>query len=505
MKFNLAKIANRKTANYEGAPAYTLSPEMELYAAVVTASLSDQFYEKESDRLKRIRSLIAKSKPELVAKMAVYTREKMYLRSVPVMMLVEMAKHTKGTDLVSKTVGRVVQRADEISEVLAYYALSNGRKEQKQLNKLSKQVQKGLGIAFNKFDEYQFAKYNRDGAVKLRDALFLVHPKAKDEEQQVVFNKIAKDELAVPYTWETELSALGQQSFDSEKAKKLAVKAKWEELVDSKKLGYMAMLRNVRNMLEANIDASRMVAVCTQLANEEAVKKSKQLPFRFLATYRELKQVQSGYVPMVLDALESALKISVSNLRGFEAETKIVIACDVSGSMQKAISPKSKVLYYDISLLLGMMLQSKCKNVVTGMFGDRWKTIQMPTQNILANVDEFYRREGEVGYSTNGYLVLEDLIQKRYVADKVMMFTDCQMWNSKGTIVSMSDKWNAYKKIAPDAKLYLFDLAGYGQSPLDIKEKDVYLIAGWSDKIFDVLNALEEGKSAMSEIKKIVI
>ncbi len=509
MKFNVPNIFNNKTTNYEGAVAYKMSTEMELYSAVVTASLNDQFYEKESDRLKRIQSLIAKSNPEIVAKMAIYTREKMYLRSVPMVMAVEMAKHASGNGLVAKTVERVVQRADEISEVLAYYAMANGRKEQKQLNKLSKQVQKGLAASFNKFDEYQFAKYNRDGAVKLKDALFLVHPKAKDEAQQVLFNKIVKDELTVPYTWETELSALGQQTFESEKAKKLAVKAKWEELIDSKKLGYMAMLRNMRNMLEAEIDAEHVVKVCTQLASEEAVKKSKQLPFRFLAAYRELKQINSGFVPMILDALEEALKASVANMRGFGVDTKVVIACDVSSSMQKPVSPRSKVLYYDISLLMGMMLQYKCKNVLSGMFGDRWKVVQMPTRNILANVDAFYKREGEVGYSTNGYLVLDYLIKAGYVADKVMMFTDVQMYDSVSgnTLIgnTVAAKWKAYKKIAPNAKLYLFDLAGLGKLPLEIKDNDVYLIAGWSDKIFDVLNALDEGGNAMTEIEKIVI
>ncbi|MBY0425548.1 MAG: TROVE domain-containing protein, partial [Cytophagales bacterium] len=142
-------------------------------------------------------------------------------------------------------------------------------------------------------------------------------------------------------------------------------------------------------------------------------------------------------------------------------------------------------------------------------FGDTWKVISMPSKNILSNVDEFYKREGEVGYSTNGYLVLDYLIQNKYIADKVMMFTDVQLWDSvsMNSLIgnTISAKWKLYKKIAPNSKLYLFDLAGYGQMPLETKENDVYLIAGWSDKIFDVLQALEEGGSAMTEIEKVVI
>lgn len=101
-----------------------------------------------------------------------------------------------------------MNRADEITELLACYELLNEREGTKKLNRLSKQLQKGLALAFNRFDEYQFAKYNRNTGVKLRDALFLVHPKAKDEGQQALFDKIVQNTLQTPYTWETELSAL---------------------------------------------------------------------------------------------------------------------------------------------------------------------------------------------------------------------------------------------------------------------------------------------------------
>jgi 60 kDa SS-A/Ro ribonucleoprotein len=400
-----------------------------------------------------------------------------------------------------------VKRADEITELLAYYALANERTDVKKLNKLSKQIQKGLAEKFNQFDEYQFAKYNRAAEVKLKDALFLVHPKPKDENQQVLFNKIVADVLAIPYTWETELSALGQTKFESIKHKNEAFKLKWEELVDSGKLGYMALLRNLRNILEAEVSGEHIEKVCAFLTNEKAVENSKQLPFRFLSAYRELKLIDNGMTAFILNAIEDALIVSVKNLKGFDINTKVVIACDVSGSMQKNISAKSKIMYYDIGLLLGMLMKHKCKNVVTGMFGDTWKTINLPSKNILQNVDEFYKREGEVGYATNGYKVIEDLVRSRKVVDKIFMFTDCQMWNSNVINQMMGNSlqqaWKQYKIIAPNAKLYLFDLAGLGNTPLDCKENDVHLIAGWSDKIFDVLNAIENGSNAIQEIENI--
>ncbi|MCJ8153689.1 TROVE domain-containing protein [Chryseobacterium sp. SSA4.19] len=505
MKFNFLKKENKVVTNYEGAKAYTMTAAEELYSAVVTTGLSNTSYEKGNDRLARIQSLIQKNDPEFVAKLAVYARNDMYLRSIPLVLTTELAKQTSGTDLVSKTVDGVIQRADEITELLAYYQLANERTGIKKLNRLSKQIQKGLVKSFNKFDEYQFAKYNRKAEVTLKDALFLVHPKAKDENQQAIFNKIVNGSLETPYTWEVELSVLGQTKFTDETERKSAFRNKWEELIFSNKLGYMATLRNLRNILEARVSSDAIEKVCSYLSNEKAVRNSKQLPFRFLSAYRELKTIDSPYMPSVLEALEDAVALSAQNIKGFGFGTSVVIAADVSGSMQKPVSPKSKVLLYDIGLLMSMILQSQCKNVITGIFGDRWKRVPMPKNGILRNVDGFYKREGEAGYATNGHLVLEDLINKQQIVDKIMLFTDTQMWDTGGFTNAFANSWNRYKKISPNAKLYIFDLAGYGKQPLDIRKNDVYLIAGWSDKIFDVLNAWEDRKSAVEMINKVVL
>jgi 60 kDa SS-A/Ro ribonucleoprotein len=525
MKFN-SNTSNAPVAvNYEGAKSFTLDPAMQLYTAVVTWSLDDTFYEKNSDRLTRIRTLIAQNEPLFVARLAIYARHKMYMRSVPLVLLAELAKIHSGDDLIAKLTEKVVNRADEITELLACYQLLNERKGLKKLDRLSKQLQKGLSGAFNKFDEYQFAKYNRNSEIKLRDALFVVHPKPKSEAQQLLFNKIANNTLDTPFTWETELSALGQNVFENDQARAIAFRNKWEELIDSDKLGYMALLRNLRNLVEAGVSFQHVRKICETLSSPEKVSKAKQFPFRYLAAYRELlnagvkanasgisgklKALVSGdygFTGELLTALEKAAIQSAASFVGFDENTKVLLACDVSGSMQKPVSAKSKVQLFDIGLMLAMLLQSRCKNVRVGMFGDTWKTIHVSKNNVLANVQEFYRREGEVGYATNGFLVIKDLLDKGIVMDKVMLFTDCQLWNSTGSTDHIHSLWVQYKRtVSPQAKLYLFDLAGYGQAPLRIIQDDVYLLAGWSDKIFSVLDALENGKQSLDEINSMVI
>jgi 60 kDa SS-A/Ro ribonucleoprotein len=505
MRFNIFKKAINTVKNYEGAKAYSITPETELYSAVVTSGLSDLHYEKSDNRLKRIIELMNQCSADFIARLAIYTRNQMHLRSISMVLMVELAKRQHTNFSLSNVVPKVVQRADEITELLGYYQIANNRTGVKKLNKLSKQLQKGLGSSFNQFDEYQFAKYNRTAEITLKDALFLVHPKAKDEAQQIIFDKIATDTLAIPYTWETELSLLGQTKFASISEKELAVKMKWEELIDSNKLGYMALMRNLRNIIEANVSANHIDKVCNTLANEKAVLKSKQLPFRYLSAFRELSAIKSRFTAMILDALESAISISASNIKGFDIHTSIVIACDVSGSMQVAVSPKSKILLYDIGLVLGMIMKNRCKNVMAGMFGDTWKIINTGNKSILNNVQEFYKREGEVGYSTNGYKVIDDLVARKEVVDKVMLFTDVQMYDSSLVGNSLEKSWNNYKKMVPNAKLYVFDLAGHGKAPLSLKRNDVFLIAGWSDKIFDVLDAIEQGGNAISKINEIEI
>jgi len=327
MKFNQKAQGSNTITNYEGEKAYKLSPAMELYSAVVTSSLSDQFYEKNDEKVVRIRDLIAKNDPVFVAKLAVYARKQMNLRSVPLVLAVELAKIHAADQLVSTLISHIIERANEITEILAYYQMANAREGIKKLGKLSKQVQKGLAKAFNKFDEYQFAKYNRATEIKLRDALFLVHPKPKDEAQQAIFDKIVKGELQTPYTWEVELSVLGQKGFDK---KEEAFKAKWEELIDSEKLGYMAILRNLRNILQAEVSQTHINKVANYIANEKAVLNSKQLPFRFFSAYRELEMVISAQTSILLNALESALQISAANIKGFDENTNVLLACDVS-------------------------------------------------------------------------------------------------------------------------------------------------------------------------------
>ena len=159
MSYN--SMIRTRVVNHERAMAYGMSAEMELYSAVVTSLISDKYYEKNTKRMDRIATLVEQVDPLLVAQLAIYAREEMYLRSIPLFLIVQLARVHNGDNLVSRTIERVVKRVDDIMELLACYQMCNANEDAgKKLNRLSRQIQNGLKCAFNNFDEYQFAKYD---------------------------------------------------------------------------------------------------------------------------------------------------------------------------------------------------------------------------------------------------------------------------------------------------------------------------------------------------------
>jgi 60 kDa SS-A/Ro ribonucleoprotein len=589
-RFNAIAKDQTITVNHEGEKAWALSDEMALYTRVVTSIMQDQFYTPDfNDELNRIRALLKKVDPMFAAQLAVYAREEMYLRSIPLVIAIELAKIHNGDNLIRRLTNRVIGRADELTEIMSYYVAANGKRERdhiilngkekklsgllkKRIFKISKQMSKGIADAFHKFDEYQFKKYEAsDKEIKLRDVLFTTCPKPLNEKESELFRKIANCELNKAATWETASSEMGQKVAaeakkmdldETQKAdlKKSEAKKMWEAKIDATgkgELGYMALMRNLMNFLEYGVSTDHIVKVALRLADPKEVERSKQLPFRFVTAYRMISESYGVMAPIhtwgggrhhsyanrediielnklaipktmgkvsnpnasiLLEALEDAVKLASKNIPSFSYDTKVLIAADTSGSMQKPVSEKkdaqgrvvaqSKLLCYDVGLALSMMLQYKCKVVSSGMFGDSFLVVPMPKDQILRNVDEMRNLEGEVGYSTNGYLVIQYAIaaaKKGITYDKVFLFSDNQLWNSASDKAHIDTEWKKFLKVNPNAKLYIFDLSGYGTSPVDLKQNNVYMIAGWSEKIFDILKMIDEGGDALEKIKSIRI
>lgn len=305
---------------HEGAKAQHINAEQQLRRSVMSCMLWEaEFYEDGQTIATRIAEGVAKVAPEKVAAIAVEAREKMKLRHAPLLIVREMARLPMHKSLVADTLATVIQRADELAEFLAIY-WKDGKQP------LSKQVKTGLARAFTKFSAYDLAKYNRDGAVKLRDVLFLCHAKPKDSDQADTWKQLVEGALPIPDTWEVNLSA-GKDK-----------KETWERLLAEKKLGALALLRNLRNMAESGVDETMVFQALDEM------KVDRVLPFRFIAAAR--------FVPQWEPALERAfLRCAETG----ELSGKTVILVDVSGSMDAALSEKSDMRRVDAACGVAMV------------------------------------------------------------------------------------------------------------------------------------------------------
>ena len=528
--------------NYEGALAFKLDPLTELYLKAAATLVGEPKYytdKGESDRgLLESINKAATIDPEFILQLAVYCREQLHLRSVPLMLLAEFAnnpncvgKATGETRVTGarKYVPRIVQRADELTELMAYQlarnkvvprpsAYLNTGKEETRNKRVDKQsilpqmIKFGLAKAFKNFDPYQIAKYNRDGAVKMRDVMFEVHPEWENEEQKETLNKLTNKSLESPETWEV-MRSTGKMT--------------WHDVInhvfykEGRINNYMAQLRNLRNCLQdKNVTAEDVQLLCKMISDKNAVMRSKQLPFRFLSAYKELQKDDTGFTPVgdlylseVLEALETAASYSADNFPKLSGSNTL-IATDFSGSMRDKISNKSSVERFEIGAMLSTIANRFCGHAITGIFGDNWKVVPMTkSSGILGNTLKAVNMIGSVGYSTNGYKAIDYLLDNNIKVDRILMFTDCQLWDSDRRAylgdrdqATFAERFIRYQRLNPGVRLYTFDLAGYGNVAIPQDTKNTCFIGGWNDRVFDFISAFEElgdGKVVLNKIKAI--
>jgi 60 kDa SS-A/Ro ribonucleoprotein len=369
-----------------------------------------------------------------VAALAVEGRERMKLRHAPLLLVREMARHKTHRALVSETLARIIQRADELAEFVGIY-WKDGRVP------LSGQVKKGLAAAFPKFDEYQLAKYDRGGPIKLRDVLFLCHAKPRDQAQAEVWKKLVSGSLTTPDTWEVTLSS----GADKREA--------WERLLREQKLGALALLRNLRNMREAGVDESLVLSALGSMRT------TRVLPFRFLAAAR--------YAPQWEEALEQAMLKCVAETEKLSGKTIVLV--DVSGSMTAPLSRRSEMQRTDAAYGLAVLLREIAEKVAVYSFSDN--LVEVPARRGFALRDAI-----DVSQRHNS-TQLGNAVEKlngNEKCDRLIVITDEQ----------------AHDKVpAPSGKGYLINVASYKNG---VGYGKWMHIDGWSEAVIEYIRALEQ-------------
>lgn len=410
MKLNTA-VRSNPVVTHEGGRASRTTPVEELRRAVASCLLwEDTFYESGEDIAKRIVGLTNTVAPDIASNIAIDARSRLHLRHVPLLVTRELAR--KGGPIVGKTLEAVIQRPDEITEFLAIYW-----KDKRQ--PLSAQVKKGLSRAFNKFDAYQLAKWNKnDQKIKLRDALFLTHPKPASKAQASAFKALVDgDRTASASTWEARITEVGQKvaaGTDAENKAEVLERSKaevWTDMLKTNKLGGLAFLRNLRNMREVNVDKS-LIANYAKTVNLRGI-----LPFQFISA--------ANHNPSLVPVIEDMMVRGLENVPKLPGTTVLVV--DVSGSMfGRKVSAKSELDRFDAAAALAILMRHICQDLEVYTFSNSLE--QVPLYRGFALRDAMRNSQPHSGT----YLgqALERLAKPNKRFDRLVVITDEQSHDS---------------------------------------------------------------------------
>lgn len=534
------RLANRPdaTRNLSGGVAFRLSVKAELYQRVLSCLLGEpKFYEDANTTAKAIERLaaeVAAGEPEWVLRLAAYARQEMNLRTVSIFLLVLAAELPACKPFVRRWAPAIIRRADEPGEVIAAWVSRHGPiGEQGKAggeHAFPNSLKKGIADALLHFDEYQLEKYNRDGAVKLKDVLGICRPNPGGRQALYKYlrwgwDRLTDDEKAtLPKL--TALNALAEVKNFGPGAVQLAAEAHatWEVLIsqfgnkrevwDALTLPFMAGLRNLRNLLTVGSNAALPIFL-DQLRNEQAVRRSKQFPFRFLSAYREVQRAGGTQANAALGALSAAMQHSLANLPRWKGRT--LIASDNSGSMDKTLSDKTAVTRLDIANMMGAMANSLSDDPVVVSFGSNLAPVVInPADSVFTNAERI--RTAEIKErGTNGFLVLAYLRGYRakgkpsmhnrpaielvkthepIFVDRIFMSTDGELHNTGGNGEGryMAQQLELYRReVNPNCRVYVNEIGGYGTTQVLPNDPLSVTVAGWSEKILSFIPLFEQG------------
>lgn len=471
MKFR--NVETNKTHNLAYGQAFTLSPELELISLVLTSFLADTFYSKQQEQIDRLVQLVHTIQDKMfIGQVAIYARNVFGMRSITHVLIGELVSSVKSEPWLKHVIVHAIRRPDDILEIVAYYLQKHQNLGYKK--GLSAALRKGLALALQKFDAYQLAKYRAENSnIKMVDVLNLVHPHpgtkiaGEDGHDEHVYAKLIKGTLKSTDTWEARLSKAGQEEtgadLDDAKAEI------WADLLQTKKLGYFALLRNLRAIITTAPECAEQALA--QLVDEKAIKKSLVLPFRFLTAVKEIQKIPGELAQQTIQALNKATEIALSNVPVFEGST--LIALDISGSMNgKPI---------EIGSLFAACIAKVNASADVLTFHETAEYVTVNRADSLLTLTQLLSK---VSYGGTDFRVIFN-VDKAY--DRIIILSDMQAWIGHNT---PEKEFDAYcKRVGIRPFIHTFDLAGYGNS--QFCQDGVFSYAGFSEKVLDIMRVIE--------------
>lgn len=515
---------------HEGAEGYARDAKSELFLLAVSNLIEDSYYEREEARTARyvelVRQVAVADGPWMLHFLR-WLRTGANMRSAPLIAAAEAVKarlESGTSDQVRnrQLIDAVLHRADEPGELLAYWMSRHGRA-------IPKPVKRGVADAVRRlYTEYALLKHDtRSHAIRFGDVLELVHAKPgpdpamlavappqdmTDADRYAYLEKAVRRQAALfkhaidrrhdrPFavdrellpmvaanaalrraaatrpevlrdpavlrtagmTWEDVLSLAGSR---------VDKRGLWEALIPS--MGYMALLRNLRNFDEAGVSDEVVQQVAARLADPAQVARSRQFPLRFLAAHRSCVSLRWAY------ALEQALNASLANIPELPGRTLVLV--DQSGSMSMALSKKSQMRFAEAAAIFGAAIAARNLGRVTLVqYGSDSEIVKVRRGESLLRILERFRPMGGTDTATAA--------RKHYTGhDRVIIVTDEQAWPGQ---VNPGDV------IPPHVPLYTFNLVGYRYGHQRPDPNRVTIGGGLTDAAFSLIPLLEQGRGGV--------
>lgn len=191
--------------------------------------------------------------------------------------------------------------------------------------------------------------------------------------------------------------------------------------------------------------------------------------------------------------LDIAIEISCDNVPNME-NTLVVI--DNSGSMQSPVANSNHLMCKEAGAIFGMIL-AKRSNADIMEFCTTARYIRYNLKDSVMDFGRTFASKNKVGHGTNFDAIFQTA-RKKY--DRIVIFSDMQTWVGGRTPEKMMA--NYMKRTKANPFVYAFDLRGYGSSQFSTGR--AFQLAGFSDKVFDIMSMLETDRNALvNAIKKV--
>lgn len=473
-KFNKTSTSKTLTTNSSGSKAYNKSSKTALISILLTSMLNDQYYRSSGECQKQLSQCLADVGPEFAAKAAIYARNKFGMRSITHLIAAEILKSTKGKKWMKEFISKVVRRPDDLTEIWSCYISKYGKP-------IPNALKKATVLRMREFDDYQLAKYKAStkdlSLVDIFNMSTGIKGYARPRKENNSLGKLITGTLEIPLTWETQLSAAGNDSVAKAKV--------WETLITTKKLGYMALVRNIRN-ISNQADNKTFKLSLEQLVDEKSIKNSLIFPYRFYSAYKEIKasDIDSVRKRAVLKALNQAAETSLASMPSFK---NCVIILDESGSMTSPITEKSKTWVCEVAALLACVIYKSNEDSDLVAFSDEARYIDgLDNKGLLEMVDSI---EFDGGYTD--FKSAAKKLNKCY--DNIIILSDNEA-NANGNATGWKHFQSYKKSYQADPTVWSIDLQGY--PTMQFPEKRVHCFSGWSEKIFEIIKLIQSGDIA---------